>query len=126
MKKIVYSIFMFFLSFFFFNIKTVNTIDDIALVYNEKEDAEKYYTISFYDFDIYDLDEAFKDLDIKILSIKPINCEKLYYVNTYKLIEEYNKSFSELGLLKSFKIESMVIISTKNELLELEKRVDII
>ena len=127
MKKVLKSLLIFIISFLFFNVEKVNTIDDIVLLHDSEEyDEEKYYTISFYDFDVIELDEVFKDLNIKILSVKPINNEKIYSDNTNRLIEEYNKEKYLVNAHESFKIESMVIICTQSELIKLQSRIKII
>lgn len=126
----IYCLILFVFSFFFFDIKDVNTIDDVALIYDKKENTEEYFSVSFYDFNVLDLDRVFKGLNIKILSVKPYNYDKIYYDNTYKLIEEYNKKYLDnsfiVTTLKSFQIENMVIICTQSELSRLESRIGII
>ncbi len=78
MKKLLTLIFYFNLLFFFFDIKEVNTIDDIALIYdNDSLYDQKYYNISFYDFYLSELNNSFKDLDIQIISITPEHYEKM-------------------------------------------------
>ena len=89
MKRLLTLIFYFNLLFFFFDVKDLNSIDDIALIYdNDSMYDEKYYNISFYDFYLSELNETFKDLDIKILSITPEDYEKIEYISVDKVIEE--------------------------------------
>ena len=67
MKRILTLILCFILLFFFFDVKDVNTIDDIALIYdNDSMYDEKYYSISFYEFYLSEFKSAFKDLDISV------------------------------------------------------------
>ena len=121
--------------FFFFDIKKINTIDDIVLLHGDLQlYEENFYNINFKNFNIYELDNAFKDLDIKIISIKVNDLNKIGYTSSSKLIETYknnliNQNLVEQGInseLRGFKIESMLILCTRNELEKLEKRVDII
>lgn len=135
MKKLLTFIFYFGLLFFFFDIKDVNTIDNIALIYdNDSLYDEKYYNISFYDFYLSELEDSFKDLDVKILSITPEGYDKMDFVSIDKVIEDVKNNLINEGneekainvYANNFKIKSMVLISTKKDMLELEKRVKII
>lgn len=128
LKKMINYLFLF-VFFFFFSINKVNTIDSVALIHNNRDiDEEKYYSINFYNFNIRDLQIAFKDLDIEILNIKPMNCEIIYFTSIEQVINDYNKFLmnDENLYLNNFYIESMKIISSKKNLLSLEKRIDII
>ena len=70
LKKLLTLIFYFNIIFFFFDIKDLNSIDDVALIYDNRNiEDEEYYNISFYDFYLNELHDNFKVLDIKILSI---------------------------------------------------------
>ncbi len=135
MKKLLTLIFYFNLLFFFFDIKDLNSIDDIALIYdNDSLYDEKYYNISFYDFYLSELEESIKDLDIKIISITPEDYEKLEFISVDKVIEEVknslindNKDEEAINVYQNnFRIKSMVVISTKENIIELEKRIKII
>ena len=135
LKKLLTLIFYFGLLFFFFDIKDLNSIDDIALIYdNDSLYDEKYYDISFYDFYLSELEESFKVLDIKILSITPEDYGKISFISVDKVIEEVkNNLIGENRIEESinvysnnFKIKSMVLISTKKDMLELERRIKII
>ena len=135
LKKLLTFIFYFGLLFFFFDIKDVNTIDNIALIYdNDSLYDEKYYNISFYDFYLSELEDSFKDLDVKILSITPEGYDKMDFVSIDKVIEDVKNNLINEGneekainvYANNFKIKSMVLISTKKDMLELEKRVKII
>lgn len=135
MKKLLTLIFYFNILFFFFDIKDLNSIDDITLIYdNDSLYDEKYYNISFYDFYLSKLEESIKDLDIKIISITPENYEKMEFISVDKVIEEVknnlindNKDEEAINVYQNnFKIKSMVVISTKENIIELEKRIKII
>jgi hypothetical protein len=135
LKKLLTLIFYFNLLFFFFDIKDLNSIDDIALIYdNDSLYDEKYYNISFYDFYLSELEESIKDLDIKIISITPEDYEKLEFISVDKVIEEVknslindNKDEEAINVYQNnFRIKSMVVISTKENIIELEKRIKII
>ncbi len=135
MKKLLTLIFYFNLLFFFFDIKEVNTIDDIALIYdNDSLYDQKYYNISFYDFYLSELNNSFKDLDIQIISITPEHYEKMEFISADKVIERVKNDLINEGKIEqainvyqdNFRIKSMVVISTKKDMLELEKRVKII
>lgn len=135
MKKLLTLIFYFNLLFFFFDIKDVNTIDDIALIYdNDSMYDEKYYNISFYDFYLSELNETFKDLDIKIISVTPEDYEKIEFISVDNIIERVKNNLINDGkeeqainvYQNNFRIKSMVVISTKKDMIELEKRVKII
>ena len=135
MKRLLTLIFYFNLLFFFFDVKDLNSIDDIALIYdNDSMYDEKYYNISFYDFYLSELNETFKDLDIKILSITPEDYEKIEYISVDKVIEDVKNNLINSGkeeqainvYQNNFRIKSMVVISTKKNMIELEKRVKII
>jgi hypothetical protein len=135
LKKILTLIFYFNLLFFFFDIKDANTIDDIALIYDTDElYDQKYYDISFYDFYLNELNNSFKDLDIKILSITLEDYEKMEYISVDNIIERIRNNLIDEGKVEqainsyksNFKIKSMIVISTKKDILELENRVKII
>ena len=135
LKRLLTLIFYFNLLFFFFDVKDLNSIDDIALIYdNDSMYDEKYYNISFYDFYLSELNETFKDLDIKILSITPEDYEKIEYISVDKVIEDVKNNLINSGkeeqainvYQNNFRIKSMVVISTKKNMIELEKRVKII
>lgn len=135
MKKILTLIFYFNLLFFFFDIKEVNTIDDIALIYdNDELYDQKYYNISFYDFYLSELNNSFKDLDIQIISITPEHYEKMEFISADKVIERVKNDLINEGKIEqainvyqdNFRIKSMVVISTKKDMLELERRVKIV
>ncbi len=135
MKKLLTLIFYFNLLFFFFDIKEVNTIDDIALIYdNDSLYDQKYYNISLYDFYLSELNNSFKDLDIQIISITPEHYEKMEFISADKVIERVKNDLINEGKIEqainvyqdNFRIKSMVVISTKKDMLELEKRVKII
>lgn len=135
MKKILTLIFYFNLLFFFFDIKDVNTIDNIALIYNnDSMYDEKYYNISFYDFYLSELNETFKDLDIKIISVTPEDYKKIEFISVDNIIERVKNDLINDGkeeqainvYQNNFRIKSMVVISTKKDMIELEKRVKII
>lgn len=135
MKKILTLIFYFNLLFFFFDIKDLNSIDDIALIYdNNSINDEKYYNISFYDFYLNELNDSFKDLDIKIISVTPEDYEKIEFISVDNIIERVKNNLINDGkeeqainvYQNNFRIKSMVVISTKKDMIELEKRVKII
>ena len=135
LKKLLTLIFYFNLLFFFFDIKDVNTIDDIALIYDEDGlYDQKYYEISFYDFYLNELEDSFKDLNIQIISVTPEDYEKIEFISVDKVIEKVKNDLINEGKVEqainvyqnNFKIKSMVVISTKKDMLELESRVKII
>ncbi len=135
LKRLLTLIFYFNLLFFFFDVKDLNSIDDIALIYdNNNLNDEEYYNISFYDFYLNELEDSFKDLDIKILSITPEDYEKISFISVDKVIEEVKNNLINSGneekainvYKNNFKIKSMVVVSTKKDMIELEKRVKII
>ena len=135
MKKILTLIFYFNLLFFFFDTKDVNTIDDIALIYdNDSLYDQKYYEISFYDFYLNELEDSFKDLNIQIISVTPEDYEKIEFISVDKVIEKVKNDLINKGKVEqainvyqnNFRIKSMVVISNKKDMLELEKRVKII
>lgn len=135
MKRLLTLIFYFNLLFFFFDIKDLNSIDDIALIYDNKNlEDEEYYNISFYDFYLSELEDSFDGLDIKILSITPEDYEKINFISVDKVIEKVKNDLIDEGKVEeainvyenNFKIKSMVLISTKKDILKLEGRVKII
>ncbi len=135
MKKLLTLIFYFNLLFFFFDIKDLNSTDDIALIYDNDELCDqKYYNISFYDFYLNELNDSFKDLDIEIISITPEDYEKMEYISVDNIIERVKNDLIKEGKVEqainvyqnNFRIKSMVVLSTKKDMLELEKRVKII
>lgn len=135
MKKLLTLIFYFNLLFFSFDIKDVNTIDDIALIYdNDELYDQKYYSISFYDFYLNELNDSFKDLDIEIISVTPEDYKKMEYISVDNIIERVKNDLIKEGKVEqainvyqnNFRIKSMVVLSTKKDMLELEKRVKII
>jgi len=135
LKKILTLIFYFNLLFFFFDTKDVNTIDDIALIYdNDSLYDQKYYEISFYDFYLNELEDSFKDLNIQIISVTPEDYEKIEFISVDKVIEKVKNDLINKGKVEqainvyqnNFRIKSMVVISNKKDMLELEKRVKII
>ena len=135
LKRLLTLIFYSSLLFFFFDVKDLNSIDDIALVYDNKNlEDEEYYNISFYDFYLNELEDAFKDLDIKILSITPEDYDKINFISVDKVIEEVKNNLIDSGKVEesinvyknNFKIKSMVLIGTKKDILKLEKRIKII
>lgn len=144
MKKSL--LFVFFILFMFiFNLKSFNTIDSKVLLYDElKPYVEEEFKLNFYLFNIKDLKKIFKDLDIEIISVKPLN--ELYYSEeieiegdsldkiTSNLINEYSKIVKDLGYdeaslyfeINGFNIEQMKIRCLVKDLIELENRIDII
>ena len=135
MKRLLTLIFYFNLLFFFFDIKDLNSIDDVALIYdNNNLNDEEYYDISFYDFYLNELEESFKDLDIKILSITLEDYDKINFISADKVIEEVKNNLIDSGKVEEsinvyknrFKIKSMVLVSTKKDMIELERRIKII
>ncbi len=135
LKKLLTLIFYFNILFFFFNIKDLNSIDDIALIYDNKNIYdEEYYNISFYDFYLNELEDSFKDLDIKILSITLEDYDKISFISVDKVIEEVKNNLIDSGKVEEsinvyknrFKIKSMVLVSTKKDMIELEGRIKII
>lgn len=135
MKKLLTLIFYFNLLFFFFDIKDLNSIDDIALIYdNDELYDQKYYSISFYDFYLNELNDSFKDLDIEIISVTPEDYKKMEYISVDNIIERVKNDLIKEGKIEqainvyqnNFRIKSMVVLSTKKDMLELEKRVKII
>lgn len=134
MKKIVFYFLFSFLSFFFFGIKDINTIDELALIYNQKDlEEQNYYKLNFYDFNIFELEKIFKDLNIKIITLKPEYGESLEYKNTLEFIKNYKEYLIGKGYekevtsieLNGFEIDSMYILSTKEDLIKLEQRISI-
>lgn len=135
LKKLLTLIFYFNIIFFFFDIKDLNSIDDVALIYDNRNiEDEEYYNISFYDFYLNELNDTFKDLDIKILSITLEDYDKISFISVDKVIEEIKNNLIKEGreeesinvYKNNFKINSMVLISTKKDILKLEDRVHII
>ena len=135
MKKLLTLVFYFNLIFFCFDIKDVNTIDDIALIYdNDSLNDQKYYNISFYNLYLSEIDNAFKNLDIQIVSVTPEDYDKMPFTSTDNIIETIKKDLIENGYEEkainvyknNFKIKSMVVISTKKDMIALESRVKII
>lgn len=143
MKKITFIIILFI--FFFYNIRSINTIDSIVLMYEQDNIYEEdIFNINFFSFNIMNIPQIFKDLDIKIISVKPE--ENLYYKksikafgNTYEeitknLLKDYSTILNNNGYVeqsyyfeqKGFNITSMKIRCIIKELIELEKRVKII
>lgn len=135
MKRLLTLIFYFNLLFFFFDIKDLNSIDDVALIYdNNNLNDEEYYDISFYDFYLNELEDSFKGLDIKILSITLEDYDKINFISVDKVIEEVKNNLIKEGkeeesinvYKNKFKIKSMVVVSTKKDMIELEGRIKII
>lgn len=145
MKKALIFIIIFVSFFSFLNIKSVNTIDSIALVYDKNNLYEQeIFNINFYSFNVKEIPEVFKDLDIKIISVSPI--KELYKINdlvirgnsleeiTSNLLEDYTDNLIEIGFedealyfeQQGFNIESMKIICLVKDLIVLESRVKII
>ncbi len=124
-------------SFFFFNIMDANSIDADALIYDKNDlYSETYHTISFYDLNVYEIGDIFKDLDIKIINIKPTENmyfkESISYRNNEQIIEEYVNSIKSQSdeyfyyKQNGFNVKSMKILCTNKELIKLEKRIEII
>ena len=135
LKKLLTLIFYFNLLFFFFDVKDLNSIDDVALIYdNNNLNDEEYYDISFYDFYLNELEDSFNGLDIKILSITPEDYEKISFISVDKVIESVRNNLIDSGKVEEsinvyknkFKIKSMVVVSTKKDMIELERRIKII
>ncbi len=135
LKRLLTLIFYFNLLFFFFDIKDLNSIDDVALIYdNNNLNDEEYYDISFYDFYLNELEDSFNGLDIKILSITLEDYGKLNFISVDKVIEEVKNNLIDSGKVEEsinvyknkFKIKSMVVVSTKKDMIELEGRIKII
>lgn len=135
LKKLLTLVFYFNLLFFFFDVKDLNSIDDIALIYDNKNlEDEEYYNISFYDFYLSELEDSFDGLDVKILSITPEDYDKINFISVDKVIEKVKNDLIDEGKVEeainvyenNFKIKSMVLIGTKKDILKLEKRIKII
>ncbi len=145
MKKSLTFVTIFICLFSFLNVKSVNTIDSMVLMY-ERDNLfeEDIFNINFFSFNVKEIPEVFKDLDIEIISVKPI--EDLYESddlsergNSFKeitsnLINRYTnnlikKGYEEEALYyeqQGFNIQSMKIRCLIKDLIILESRVKII
>ncbi len=139
-------LFVFFSAFvFLFSLRSINTIDSKVLIYDElKPYVQDEFDINFYSFNVKDLKKVFGDLNIEILSVKPLN--ELYYNKemkvqgndldqmTYYLMTKYSSIVKDMGYdeaslyfeINGFNIEKMKIRCLVKDLMELEKRIDII
>lgn len=139
MKRLIYYLSFFILSYFVFNYDLVNSNDDIALTYSKENIyAENIYNVSFYDLNILDIDKVFKGLNIKIMSViledNKFNDKSLYYTNSEKLIEYCINYLKERGYEEEsiyisthgLKIKSIRLKSNVNEIIKLEKRTNVI
>lgn len=135
LKRIISYFFFFLFLLFLFNIPKAGTIDGISLKYNKNDlYEEKYHKVSFYDLNIYELEEVFKNLNIRIINVKPVDYKEIEYKSYADTIDSYkklliNENFSEIPLnsnLRGFNVESMLILCTTKELIELESRAKIL
>lgn len=145
MKKTLIFIIIFLFFFSFLNIKSVNTIDSLVLMYDKNNLFEQeIFNINFYSFNVKEIPKVFKDLDIEIISVTPI--KDLYKVKdlstrgnslseiTSNLIKDYTDNLIKSGYeeealyfeQQGFNIESMKILCVIKDLIVLESRVKII
>lgn len=142
MKKIIFRIIFFLALFLFLNLKSNETEDFISInYYNEKIGTQKYFTLKLYDFNILDL-ELFTEDNTQIISIIPK--ENIYNVNNISFdnksmqtiiktsINDYknkllNNNYEEEAIYienKGFLISKMKILSTYEDLLKLENKIN--
>ena len=142
MKKIIFRIIFFLVLFLFLNLKSNETEDFISInYYNEKIGTQKYFTLKLYDFNILDL-ELFTEDNTQIISIIPK--ENIYNVNNISFdnismetiiktsINDYknkllNNNYEEEAIYienKGFLISKMKILSTYEDLLKLENKIN--
>ena len=142
MKKIIFRIIFFLVLFLFLNLKSNETEDFISInYYNEKIGTQKYFTLKLYDFNILDL-ELFTEDNTQIISIIPK--ENIYNVNNISFdnksmqtiiktsINDYknkllNNNYEEEAIYienKGFLISKIKILSTYEDLLKLENKIN--
>lgn len=145
MKKFCLFIIIFLSFFSFLNVRSVNTIDSLALIYDKNNLYEQdIFKINFFSFNVKEIPQVFKDLDIKIISVSPI--KELYKMEdltvrgnsleaiSSNLIKDYTNRLINMGYddaalyfeQKGFNIESMQILCLIKDLIDLESRVKII
>lgn len=140
MKKVLFMIAVFLLSFLFLNLRSNETDSFTSLnYYNENMLSQHYFTLKLYDFNIYNL-ENFDNSNIEIISIIPkennFNIDKVNFnsknikeiidqtINDYK--SKINKNFSEVSLLinnNGFVISKIKVLTTYEELINLENKI---
>lgn len=145
MKKSLLLISFFFFLFLFLNIKKINTIDSMVLMY-EKDDLfeQDIFDINFYAFNVKEIPKAFRDLDIEIIRVVPkkdlYDNEALSVIGnnyeeiTFNLMKKYSKRLAAKGhedqslyyLQQGFSIQSMKIRCLIKDLTVLESRINII
>ena len=142
MKKIIFRIIFFLVLFLFLNLKSNETEDFISInYYNEKIGTQKYFTLKLYDFNILDL-ELFTEDNTQIISIIPK--ENIYNVNNISFdnksmqtiiktsINYYknkllNNNYEDEAIYienKGFLISKIKILSTYEDLLKLENKIN--
>ena len=142
MKKIIFRIIFFLVLFLFLNLKSNETEDFISInYYNEKIGTQKYFTLKLYDFNILDL-ELFTEDNTQIISIIPK--ENIYNVNNISFdnksmqtiiktsINDYknkllNNNYEDEAIYienKGFLISKIKILSTYEDLLKLENKIN--
>ena len=138
MKKVLFMIAVFLLSFLFLNLRSNETDSFTSLnYYNENMLSQHYFTLKLYDFNIYNL-ENFDNSNIEIISIIPkensFNIDKVLF-DSKNIKEIINQSIidyqdkiknAEVALLinnNGFIISKIKVLTTYEELINLENKI---
>lgn len=145
MKKSISFIIIFVFLFSFVNVKSVNTIDSVVLMYEKNNIFEEnYFDLTFFSFNVKEIPQKFKDLEVEIISVKPVS--DLFDSNiltsrgntfeeiTSNLIKKYSSTIMEKGYdeqalyyeQQGFNIESMRVKCLVKDLIILERRINIV
>lgn len=138
MKKVLFMIVVFLLSFLFLNLRSNETDSFTSLnYYNENMLSQHYFTIKLYDFNIYDL-ENLDNINIEIISIIPkennFNIDKVNFnsKNIKEIIDQTINDYkskiknAEVALLinnNGFIISKIKVLTTYEELINLENKI---
>lgn len=138
MKKVLFMIVVFLLSFLFLNLRSNETDSFTSLnYYNENMLSQHYFTIKLYDFNIYDL-ENLDNINIEIISIIPkennFNIDKVNFnsKNIKEIIDQTINDYkskiknAEVALLinnNGFVISKIKVLTTYEELINLENKI---
>lgn len=142
MKKILLKICFFIILFFFLNIKSPESDELLSInYYDDTQYIENKFTIKLNDFNIFDL-KKFENYNINIISIIPIenkyNVSKVRFNNhNIDLIINDSISYYSNYLMnnnyideaisiktKGFGVSKIKLITTYEELLKLEKKIN--
>ena len=128
--KNIYKLFLIFLSFFIYNLESVDSNSDKILLYDRvnMHDENKFTVYFKSSINSYNLNDVLKDYNIEILSYI-INDKKYYAKDTLDLIKKYTENLNLEDkiyyYINGINIEGLSIICENNEIIKLSNSISI-